>query len=81
MVKFKYKTYRCEWQIQFINVDQYGYHTGVYKYIPFPTRDEAWDHMPQVAVKNEYTLQWHPKDEPSTYKVVSVVYKEVEISQ
>ena len=80
MTDFQYKTLRCEWQIRFVDVDQYGVEEGTYKRIPFPTREEALAHLPEVAEESPYVKgRWHPKGYDSTYSIAKVSYHEVEV--
>ena len=80
MDKFKYKTYRCEWQLQFITVDQYGKTMRVDRVIPFATYDEAKEARPNYAVEHKYVKErWIPKDATNDYQEVEISYREVEV--
>ena len=82
MTDFKFKTYRCEWQIQFITVDQYEQVTGVYRTIPFPTLEEATAARPEYAEPHQWVKsRWVPKDRTSDYQEVEINYKEVLVTE
>ena len=82
---FIYKTYRCEWQLQTVNVDQYGQTMSVESYISYPTRAEAEAAREVYAVPNRHAMRWHPKDAAgkavNDYQQVDIVYREVEVKE
>ena len=75
---YKYKTYRCEWQVQFGEIDQYGQNFKAYLTERFPTKELADEHLKIVAHQNPYNKVWIPNDAPHSYCEAIVRYKEVE---
>lgn len=79
MSEFKFKTYRCEWQVQFHNVDQYGQTQNIYERFSFPTQEEAYEYRSTVATKNPYNSIWKPNNAKHDYCEAIVSYNEVEV--
>jgi hypothetical protein len=80
MTGFTFKTYRCEWRVCWINVDQYGQEVDEYKFEPFPTREEALNYRALVAHEHQYVKErWIPNDATNDYQECVVRYREVQV--
>lgn len=80
MDDFKYKTYRCEWQLRFITVDQYGQTMKVTRKIAYPSLKAARDDLDFYAVENEWVKgRFHPKGDNNEYHQVDIGYEEVPV--
>lgn len=78
MGSFKFKIYRCEWQVRHINVDQYGKEMSEVSHWSFGTFDEAKDFRPTVAEQHQYVKdRWMPIGRTHDYCEVVIEYKEV----
>lgn len=83
MSEFKFKTYRCEWLVKYIGIDQYGEEIYCYKTHAFTSYDEAKANLPLLAVEHEFVKsRWIPKDDLKTeYKQAVIGYREVEVKE
>jgi hypothetical protein len=82
MTEFKFKTFRCEWQvvIQQVNDDWSPRRDGITILAKWPTMDEAYCDLPNHAVESAYLKgKWFPKSAMHAYEVVEVQYREVEV--
>lgn len=77
--EFKFKTYRCEWQVQSGSVDQYGQNFTSYKIESFATYVEANLYRPTIAKLNPHNKLWIPNDAPHGYCETRINYIEVEV--
>ena len=81
MTDFKYKTYRCEWQIVNQPVGQYGEDAGVALVLAiWPTYEEALADRPYHGYEHQYVKdRWVPNG-AGGYENLEIRYKEVEIT-
>ena len=80
MSEYKYKTFRCEWQIVSQPVGQYGENDGVAAVLlSWPTYEEAAADRPNHGYEHQYVKgRWIPNG-ASDYQNLEIRYKEVEI--
>jgi hypothetical protein len=76
MTRYNYKTYRVEWAIEFINVDQYGKPLDIYWSMPFPTLEEAKEHILTICSYDEHLMRYRPLGTNSNYKEGRIRYRE-----
>jgi len=81
MTGFKYKTYRCEWQIVSQPVGQYGENDGEATVLwSWPTYEEALTDRHNHGCEDEFVKdRWHPNG-GNGYKILEIRYKEVLVS-
>ena len=81
MTDFKYKTYRCEWQIVNQPVGQYGEDTGVATILAmWPTYEEALADRPYHGYEHRYVKdRWIPNG-AGDYEMLEIRYREVEVA-
>jgi hypothetical protein len=73
-----FKTYRVEWLVQNICVDQYGSKVSVESSVPFPTQDAALTYRNKAAHQHKYIKErWIPNDPAHDYLECIIQYKEV----
>jgi len=78
MSSFKYKTYRCEWQIVNQPVGQYGENHGEATVLwSWPTYEQALADRPNFGHEHQYVKdRWVPTG-GNDYEVLEIRYKEV----
>lgn len=77
---FKLKTYRCEWQVQNGEVDQYGLNFKPYETFSYATHEEAFAARPNHAKLHGFVKgRWIPKNAPHDYVECQIAYEEVEV--
>lgn len=78
MTGFKYKTYRCEWQIVSQPVGQYGENDGEATVLwSWPTYEQALADRPNHGYEHEYVKsRWVPTA-AGDYEMLEIRYKEV----
>lgn len=68
LTTWEHKTYRIEWCVMHVEVDQYGIEQGTLDTFPFATKGEAERFRPEVAEQHKYVKgRWIPKDAKHTY--------------
>ncbi len=83
-MEYKIKTYRCEWQVQLGEVDQYDRNFKPYETFSFPTRDEAVEHLKKVGINCDlagHYGKWIPKNPLHGYCRAEIRYVEVLIEE
>ena len=77
---WEYRTYRVEWQVQSVEVDQYDQNPRIYATASFPSREEADAHRREIAQPHAYVSgRWVPYDAPHSYVDCYVRYVEVRV--
>lgn len=81
MTSFKYKTYRCEWQIVSQPVGQYGEDYGQATVLwSWPTYEEALADRPNHGYEHEFVKdRWVPNGS-NGYEDLEIRYREVEVT-
>jgi hypothetical protein len=82
MTEFKFKTFRCEWQIVIQQVNDDWSPRGFERTIlaKWPTAEEAYADLPNHANESLHIKgRWLPKSAMHSYEVVEVQYREVEV--
>lgn len=77
MIEFEYRTYRVEWQVQSVTVDQYDQNPVIYARKSFATKSEAEEYRKQIAKPHQYTSRWVPND--ATHSYVDCYIRRVEV--
>ena len=80
MTAFKFKTFRCEWQVVIQPVGQYGENDGGAVVISgWPTYEEAVADRPNHGYEHQYVKgRWVPNG-ANDYQNLEIRYKEVEV--
>jgi hypothetical protein len=75
---YTYKTYRQEWRVNCVEVDQYDRNPQTYASASFPTREEAEAYRETIAAPHKYVVgRWVPNDATHSYVDVYVQRTEV----
>lgn len=79
MTEFKYKTFRCEWQVVNQPVGQYGENDGAATVLrAWPTYEEALADRPNHGYEHKFVKdRWIPNEAADEYQILEILYREI----